>query len=106
VHYLAVSTVTNNDAFGLLVWNGIASMVILFAVLRLVRSPRELFSYGLVSKTAWVITIVWLSWHSGPALVPIGAFASFWHLHRLARNRDGGAPGYPPFAAGRPVDEQ
>jgi len=105
VHHSLLSVVGTNDALGLLVWDALAGILILVAAWRLAHSPRELFSYGLLSKAAWTVTVFWLDWHWGPALLPVGAIGALWHLRRLARSRENGGAGYPPFAAGHPVDE-
>jgi len=106
VHHSLLSVVGTNDALGLLAWDALAGILILVAAWRLARFPRELFNYGLLSKAAWTVVVFWLDWHWGPVLLPVGAIGALWHLRRLARSQENGGPGYPPFAAGSPVDEQ
>lgn len=105
-HYALMSTTDAGNTLGLFVWAVLAGIVILVAAYRIVRSPRELYSYGLLSKCAWLVTICWLNWHWGPSILPLGGLGALWHLRCLLRRSDAGGPGDLPFAAGSPVDER
>jgi hypothetical protein len=94
------------NTVGLFVWAVLAVIIILVAAYRVVRSPRELYSYGLLSKIAWLVTIFWLNWHWGPAILPLGGLGALWHLRGLLRRWDTSGLGDLPFAAGSPVDER
>jgi hypothetical protein len=94
------------NTVGLFVWAVLAGIVILVAAYRVVRSPRELYCYGLLSKVAWLVTIFWLNWHWGRSILPLGGLGALWHLHCLVQRSNAAVPGDLPFAAGSPVDER
>jgi len=104
VHYTPLSAVTVNELLGLLAWDFLAGSVIFCATWRLIRTPRECFSYGLLSKTGWLVASLWFTWHLGLVALPVGACATLWHLHKLARR--GAAAEDIPFAEGVPVDRE
>ncbi len=85
---------------GLLAWDIVAAIIIVLALARLVRSPRELFAYGALSKCGWAIACIWFRWHWDAALVPTGALVATWHTGAIAR-RNLGAGTTVPFATGR-----
>jgi hypothetical protein len=95
-----------NNALGLLLIDGVAGLLMLYGAWRVARSPREWYSYGLVSKTGWIIASLWVSWHCGAALLPVGAIAALWHLHKLSRRQEAGQVGSIPFATGAPVERE
>ena len=86
---------------GLLAWDAAAVMIMLLALARLLRSARELFAYGMVSKCAWAIACIWFTWHWDAALVPTGALVVLWHLSQLVRRSRAAGRASVPMATGR-----
>lgn len=95
-----------DELLGLLIWEAVAGMVILLALVQIVRTPRQWFAYGLASKVAWVITSWWFAWHSGLASLPVGALAALWHIRGMRRRQEAGEALGVPFAAGTPFDQE
>ncbi len=81
-------------------------MVILWAIARVLRAPKNWFSFGVVSKVTWVIASLWFTWQVGDVLLPIGAVVALWHLRALARRHAGDEPADLPFATGAPVEKE
>lgn len=93
------------ELMGLIVWNALAGIITLLAILRLLRSPREWFSYGVVSKLAWVLTAWSVSWHFNGALFPVGAVACLCNLRALRRREESVQALGVPYASGSPFDQ-
>ena len=103
-----LSNIGAADALGHLSLDGLAMIVMFGAAARLIRSPREWFSFGRASKVAWVLACLWFTFEVGDVVVPLGSLMALWHLRSLRRRHSGGQPGELPFARGTrvPRDEQ
>jgi hypothetical protein len=104
MHTVPFSMAGDNDAIGLLFLDGLAGVLMLYALARLIRAPREWFSYGRVSKALWSLVSLWLTWHLGETILPAGAMAALWHLRSLSQRHAGDEPRDLPFATGTPVN--
>jgi len=78
----------------------------LCAAARILRAPKNWFSFGVVSKVTWVIASLWFTWQVGDVLLPIGALVALWHLRALARRHVGEQPADLPFASGSRVERR
>jgi hypothetical protein len=103
MHTVPLSTISAGNMLGQLFPDFVGGMLMLLAVARLIRAPREWFPFGRVSKVLWVLCSLWLTWRVGGGLVPGGALLALWHLRSLARCSPAGQPAYLPFAPGTPV---
>jgi len=78
----------------------------LCAIGRVLRAPKNWFSFGVVSKVTWVIASLWFTWQVGDILLPIGAVVALWHLRALAHRHAGDQPSDLPFATGSRVEKE
>jgi len=105
LHPYLLSTISTSAALGFISLDCLAGILMLWAVARVLRTPREWFSFGFVSKVTWVIASLWFNWQVGDLVVPLGAMVALWHMCALSR-RHGGQPTDLPFATGSPVEKK
>ena len=89
---------------GVIVIDLIATVAVFAAIVRVVNLPKERWPHGRMSKTAWVVAIVWFTWMVGHVLVPLGAIAALWRENSLRRQEPAQPDGIP-TAAGSPVSK-
>ena len=106
MHPYLLSTTSASAALGYICLDFLAGIVILWAIARVLRAPKNWFSFGFVSKVTWVIASLWFTWQVGDVLLPIGAVVALWHLRALARCHSGDQPTDLPFAAGSPIEKE
>lgn len=97
----ALAAASSSDAAAGVFWGVVAGGVQLVAVIRTVRLPAPVWSYGRWSKLAAVVAALWLTFNVGVLAVPVGAVAVIWHTRTLGR-RSAVAPDVPdlPMAEG------
>jgi hypothetical protein len=106
MHTVPLLIVGADDGVGLLLLDGLAGVLMLCAVARLIRAPREWFSWGRASKALWSLVSLWLTWHLGETILPAGAMAALWHLRSLSQRHADDQPRDLPFATGVPVNSK
>jgi hypothetical protein len=103
VHPNLLSTVSAADALGYLSLDGSSLILTFWAAVRVIRAPRQWFSFGIASKLAWLLASLWFTIEVSDVVVPLGALVVLWHLRSLSRRQAGGQPADLPFAAGSPM---
>ena len=81
----------------------LSSIVMLYSIARLVRSPDKSLWLGRLSKVAWGLASLCIVVRLGAVTVPLGALLTVRHLRALARRRArkaNVAVGKVPFATG------
>lgn len=106
MHRYLLSTISASAALGYICLDCLAGMVMLLATTRVLRAPKNWFSFGVVAKVTWVIVSLWFTWQVGDVLLPIGAAVALWHLRALARRHAGEQAADLPFAPGSPVEKE
>ena len=102
-HLPLLSTVSVASALAPLFINALVGIVMLYAAVRVVRTPREWFQRGLFSKAVWFVIALWLTWQSAGIALPIGALFTLWYVRSLARRQQRAGGTGVPFAAGEPL---
>ena len=71
-----VATTTLGDFIGTLLWNAVAGVVMLVAVIRVVTVAAEAWPRQRWSKAGWIVAALWVSWYLGGLLLPVGAIVA------------------------------
>ena len=71
---LAATTLTT--LLGRLLWNLAAGIVMIIAVIRVFAVPASSWPRKHWSKAAWIAAALWMTWHFGGLVVPVGAIAA------------------------------
>lgn len=87
-HLLATST---GIVVGAYVWSALCALLMLVAVIRIVRRPKEEWRHGNWSKVGWVAAVMLLTVSLAGLALPVGASAACWRTRRDGRrNRTAG----------------
>lgn len=100
MHNYLLSNISAAGALGPLFLDVLAAIVTFYAAARVLRAPREWFSFGFVSKVTWVIGSLWFTWQVGDVVLPLGAVVALWRLRSFRLRHTSPAPGDLPFAQG------
>ena len=87
--------------YGDLILNVIALAIIFVALVRVTTTPAHLWAHGRLSKTAWVVAVLWLTPGDHGVFLPIAAGVAIWHTRKLNRETPSEPPPLP-FAEGNP----
>ncbi len=82
LHPYLLSTISASAALGPISLDCLAGILMVWAIARVLRTPREWFSFGFVSKVTWVIASLWFTWQVGDLVLPFGAIVALSHLPR------------------------
>ena len=93
---------TAGQTTGIVMIDLVASVAFFAAIVRVVNLPKERWPHGRMSKTAWVVAILWFTWMIGHLLIPLGAIAALWRESSLRRQSQAQSNAIP-TAAGSPL---
>ena len=101
-----VAAATVGTLVGTLMWNAVASVVILIAVIRVVTVAAEAWPRHRWSKAGWIVAALWVSLHVGGLVLPVGAIVALVQARTYAR-QDQIPPPIPdlPLAASTPWND-
>ena len=71
-----LAATTLSTLIGRLLWNLAASVVMIIAVIRVFAVAAAAWPRKHWSKAAWIAAALWVTWHLGGLVVPVGAIAA------------------------------